>query len=152
MKNKELFDRTIGILVNAYLNDTLVYASCRVCAVGNIVAASHGIKIIRKGNLIDFEPSQQFSDPFKNSGAWGLSVKMSKGKLIKVDPRSELNVSKTGYSLAELALVEKAFCEGTQQYDGSNFKGLMSVVDTLMEIHEATTEEAEAAKLLFVKP
>lgn len=50
MKNKELFDKTIGILVNAYLNDTLENANCHACAVGNLVATNCGYEMIQSEN------------------------------------------------------------------------------------------------------
>src|SRR5258708_7878557 len=63
-------------------------------------------------------------------------------------------IKATGYSINEIIKIECAFegskktPDGSFDYDG--FNGLMSVVDTLMETHEATKEEAQQAKELFV--
>ncbi len=44
MKNKSLYDKTVSILVDAYMNDTLQHGNCFACAVGNIVAANCDVK------------------------------------------------------------------------------------------------------------
>lgn len=38
MKNKELFERTTKVWINAFLNGTLASGHCAACAVGNLVA------------------------------------------------------------------------------------------------------------------
>lgn len=61
----------------------------------------------------------------------------------------------TGYSFNELRNIESSF-EGHAESSSKTedewiFKGLMSVVDELMHIHEANEEEIKVAKSLFVK-
>lgn len=38
MKNQQLFDKTVSVLVNAYFNGYLNPVDCAACAVGNLVA------------------------------------------------------------------------------------------------------------------
>jgi hypothetical protein len=132
MKNKELFDKTIGILVNAYMNDTLSYFDCEKCAVGNLIF-SNG--------------QSHFS--------WMQTVMNFRGR-VKSDKDNDIieKMEKTGYSLKQLSDIENAFNIGTgSMAKGTdfNYSGLMKVVDALMKIHEATTEEITEAKQLFVK-
>lgn len=142
MKNKELFDRTIGILVKAYHSGELDYGDCAKCAVGSLVFAAN-----------------PYYNTYTEKTKWGRSVVFGTGKLTGAD---EENAEDTGYSLVELAVIEKAFYEGVSLFenatdkpplseDEENFNGLMSVVDCLMEIHEANTAEVTEAKSLFVK-
>lgn len=63
-------------------------------------------------------------------------------------------IASTGYLPTETVLIERSF-EKYKNIPLSNddrmFNGLMAVCDTLMQIHEATTEEITEAKQLFVK-
>jgi hypothetical protein len=42
MIKEPLYHKTIGILVDAYFDDTLQHGNCSACAVGNLVAAAKG--------------------------------------------------------------------------------------------------------------
>jgi hypothetical protein len=151
MKNPELFHQTVSTLVKAYQNDTLMYADCRCCAVGNIVAAVHNVKLVNDNGCI-----------IGNTPPWGGVVDLGTGK---IENRAYKdchytthinNLLKTGYTVKQCALIEYAFYLGTSN-NGTDtdytdtFNGLMSVIDTLMQIHEATETEAKEAKELFVK-
>lgn len=150
MKNPELFHKTVGILVNAYLNDTLVHGDCFACAVGNICAGNG----IPKGNA----QSNWLLDENKlNNALWGIAFKTCNGRQQFHKKKNKGNVKKvikaTGYNMVDLAKIEYAFetCPvGNNDYEHI-FNGLMSVCDTLMQIHEATTEQTEQAKSLFKK-
>lgn len=131
MKNKDLFNKTIGILVNAYMNNTLAHGSCMACAVGNLI----------------FNNGQ-------NHFSWMQTVMNFRGR-VKSDKDNAIieKMEKTGYSLKQLSDIENAFNKGTgNMKDGDyNLNGLMAVCDTLMQIHEATTKEITEAKQLFLK-
>lgn len=153
MKNPELFHKTIGILVNAYINDTLEYTDCRACAVGNLVAANNGL-ILKKENGV-IVPSSDF-----NNGIWFYPISAGSGHdyILKTYINTKVleQIKTTGYSLEEVADLEQAFFVGVggndyNSTDKEHFNGLMSVCDALMQIHEATTEEIKEAKSLFVK-
>lgn len=153
MKKQELFDKTVGILVKAYFGNTLEYSDCRACAIGNMIASNNDISIFRNED-------NGFTCFGGNSGGWNDVIVLGEGKLIRESSRSEQSVTKllsTGYSLIELAKIEERFYKGichndkwSDISDDINFNGMMAVVELLSEIHEATSEEAETAKQLFV--
>lgn len=150
MKNKELFDKTVGILVKAYQDDTLQYTDCSSCAVGNIVAGNNGITLTNKdGYIVALNgKSYLWGDGFR---AFGLG---KSGISKHVDDYVTEQIKSTGYDIYQIADIEEAFSDGTCGLDGhgdDNFNGLMSVVDALMIIHEADTSDADYAKSLFVK-
>jgi len=162
MKNKELFNRTISILVNAYLNDTLEHGQPCGCAIGNLVAANNGYSIQKseRSNWVFIEGAR-----FRHAFWTEVQNYGRKREKVYMDDCYDKGVKEllsTGYNTSETLLIEAAFesprltengtCIDDDSIDSTGYLGLMSVVDTLMEIHEATTEEAEAAKLLFVKP
>lgn len=47
-KTPERFNRALTALVQAFFNDTLANGACSACAVGNIVAYAHGVKITKE--------------------------------------------------------------------------------------------------------
>jgi hypothetical protein len=143
MKNPELFHKTISILVKAYQNDTLEHGNCMACAVGNLV----------KANL----PKARMS---LSTGWPTVLVTYGFGQVVSLESykgSAKKQVDSTGYSVKELALIEYSFenvkPDENKDYnsDQHQLDGLLAVVDALMIIHEATKEEAEEAKLLFVK-
>lgn len=149
MKNKELFNRTVAVLVKAYQNDTLQHGSCCACAVGNLVAAAKGVKIISKSRWEgDDQPSWGFvhrtTTDDKQLFFRGLNQRIEKGM-------EEIKL--TGYEYHETAKIELAFetADKGNNKEDRMFNGLMAVVDCLMLIHEANAEEVQEAKLLFVK-
>lgn len=147
MKNKELFDKTVSILVNAYQNDTLNPGDYCGCAVGNLIAASCGYKTIRQIEDVKWIDKDGNLVP----GYLWYSALITRGAPITKNVRDQISL--TGYSIREIIEIEKAF-ERVERFIGRDnrmFAGLMAVVDTLMLIHEATPQEAESAKLQFVR-
>lgn len=145
MKNKELFDETVNILVNAYQKGTLEYTSCEACAVGNIVAARNNIALKHGVSSIWSKSFHSFGE-----GIDGIRA------IQEIPLESLQQIKSTGYTIEEIALIEKAFCYGSVDKafkckDDENFSGLMFVVDQLMVIHEANDSQIEEAKSLFVK-
>jgi hypothetical protein len=160
MKNPELFHKTISILVKAYQNETLIHGDCTACAVGNMVADNMGIRdTYTKDYLLrDKHPFRMgdgyvnWSMAFCSDGPYSQTIITEEDYqlLIENHPIIRQQIESTGYSYLELAAIEKAFEANTCSID-PQFDGLMSVVDALMEIHEASKEEVEEAKILFVK-
>lgn len=162
---KPTFEKTVDILVKAYLNGTLEHGNCAACAVGNIIAASIGANVVareyswlRNGAHI----SPIWDEVFCSSGA-GKQVVLPeeyKGWVKK-------QIDTSGYSWQELALIERTFethspFEDENYRDGADdadrdieeksmFNGLMAVVDVLAEIHGIDLKVREDAKSLFVK-
>lgn len=155
MKNPELFHKTVGILVNAYMNDTLRHFNCCACAVGNIVAANCGIKYMKAEND-DRKKYGIVYDYF--SGKYDPRIESWFEILMDKHSLSETCLSQiesTGYSIKEILKIEKAFEKANPsqhpEVDTTGYLGLMSVLDTLMIIHEANEEEITEAKALFLK-
>lgn len=145
--NKPTFEKTVDILVKAYLNDTLSHAACTRCAVGNIVEASIG----------NFSASMPFDN---GEGGWGWSnvfCTEESTKKQRIFPENyideaKLQIDSTGYTWQELAKVENAFeLVNGKTRDQRMFAGLMAVVDVLAEIHNVDLTVREEAKSLFVK-
>jgi len=154
MKNQELFDRTVGILVKAYQNDTLHHSNCYACAVGNLVCANMGMGYEKdKSGVVNIKWSG-----YDRIASWVNVFCTISNDEQDINPFSYLGRAKeeidaTGYSWEDLAKIEYAF--ETAPFGNSDddfmFNGLMKVVDILMEIHEANKAEITAAKSLFKK-
>lgn len=149
------FDNTVNILVNAYLNGTLLKDHCCACAVGNICAAAIG------SHVINIHKSSKFRKPSRakwsiGSPRWPDVFMMGYGTQhlnpSKYEGEAKAEIDATGYSWQQLAAIEKAF-EGAQKGDSEEaaFSGLMAVVDVLASIHGVDLAQAETAKSLFVK-
>ena len=151
MKNKELFNRTVAVLVKAYKNNTLFHAVFCACAVGNLVAAGCGID-----NVFDnYEWRKKALD--EDARSWA-SVFVTSGREQHIYPENykgaaKFQIDATGYSLQELAKIEYAFETAPKgdNHDDWTLNGLLAVYDVLCEIHEVDKSEVQDAKLLFVK-
>ena len=147
MKNKELFEKTVGILVNAYQNDTLRHSMCSACAVGNIVAANLKYTINTTWCFSWVEKPVNWWRVFMTSdGRQQITTIDYKGK-------AKEEIDSTGYTWKELAKIEYAFETASK---GSNddewmFNGLLAVYDVLCEIHEVSKGEVKSGELVFVK-
>ena len=150
MKNKPLFDRTILILVKAYHNETLVATSCQACAVGNLVTANLGLKY--EGFYMFGDPiikDLDYYNPRLNPGYWYKAISEGIVSDEDIDTGVLFQLNSIGYDAYQVRDIESSFMNGVGPGD-DNFNGLMSVVDTLMVIHEANETEVKQAKDLFV--
>lgn len=136
MKNPELFHKTVGILVKAYLNESLVHNSCQACAIGNII-----YNIDRK-----FHDSLNYDEhlAYVVSGETQITIKN------KLSPIHLKQLSMTGYTINDIIKIERSFEAVRECKDESGYKGLMNVVNTLSKIHKTTEVETSQAKDLFV--
>jgi hypothetical protein len=138
------FNHTVNVLVQAYMNNTLIHKDCSACAVGNIIQASG--MILKKGDKKSDSWLHRINhkirlDSFGTTPAWyneHLAI---------------TQIDSTGYSLTELHLIERAFERApfSDLAEEWNFNGLMAVVDVLADIHGIDLQAKESAKLLFVK-
>jgi hypothetical protein len=147
MKNKALFDRSVKILVNAYLNNSLVPGNCHACAVGNLIAANLNIKYDH--NLKWIGRPVAWSRVFVT-----LSFKIAQVKRPwAYAGAAQEEIDATGYTWPELARLEYAFERAPRgkNADERTFNGLMAVVETLGQIHETDEHTKAAAKELFLK-
>ena len=163
MKNKETFEKTIAILVKAYHEGVLLHGDYCACAVGNIISSNLSLKIQRKHHILQPSP-----DRYRKAGLAGFYewVKedslephwnnvfhtIETGQEFRIhnyQGEAKRQIDSSGYDLESLMRIEKAF--DTHKYidDKDGYKGLMSVCDVLMEIHECTAEQITKAKALF---
>lgn len=147
MKNKELFDSTVKILVNAYLNGTLVPGNCHACAVGNIIAARLDIKYNRHLKWIGRPVA--WPQVFVTLGCQIAQVK----RPWAFTGEAKEQIEATGYSWPELARLEYAFerARWGKTREERMFNGLMAVIEVLSQLHEMDESTQVAAKGLFVK-
>jgi len=144
MKNKKLFDKTISILVNAYLKVTLRHNQPCACGIGNIIAANNNYTID--------------NDDFYNH--WitleGHHVKQQWYSTIRWGGKPNDQILSTNYSCSELKILESAF-EGryndlgslNADNDSTGYLGLMDMVDALIDIHQGTEDHKKETKELF---
>lgn len=150
------FEKAYNALYNAFMNDTLAKGTCIACAVGNIVADAMGAKVYKQKELgiILFRCDYVnfwWNDLFFTTQCGQRIIKISENNKVKQLRKKILNL--TGYTWRELAKVEKAFEENTEiPFDKYNhhtskkvmedqFKGLMAVMDVLIELDEVKEGE-----------
>lgn len=132
MKNPELYQKTVDILVNAYFNDTLEHSNCYACAVGNLIGYYLGVVFTHRKMWVGLKP--YWDDVF---------ITMDEGQRIchsEYFGEAKRQIDLTGYTYIELAKIEKAFemAESGVNDDEFMFNGLMAVIETLNKIHKNT--------------
>lgn len=145
MKNQEQFDRTVQILVGAYLNNTLMHRNCHACAVGNLIAANLGIPYSKDLKWIGREV------------AWKEVFVTFRYQIAQLKRpwaycgEAKVQIDATGYTWQELAKMEYAFERAPMGHsrDEHMFNGLMAVVDVLAQIHELEENAKTATRELF---
>ena len=146
MFKPELYHRTIGILVKAYLTNTLIYQDCAKCAVGNIIAANCNYQFSDiRNNWIDNSGANKFVTPMP----WSVKQIIDEKFLLLALPEIE----STGYHWKDLAKIEFAFetAHYRKNIEDGMFAGLMAVCDVLALIHEVEEPVNLESKALFVK-
>lgn len=145
------FEKAYNALYNAFMNDTLAKGTCIACAVGNIVADAMGAKVYKQKELgtIAFRCSNDnfwWGEMFFTIDSELRITKIKEGNNVKKYRRKILNL--TGYTWREVAKIENAFEKNTEiPFDKYNhylskkvmedqFKGLMAVMDVLIELDE----------------
>lgn len=149
MKNKELYQRTVDILVAAYFNDTLAHNDCAACAVGNIVAANLGVCVVEgRDGYWKWKGKKIYRNGYSTN--WFPAVVNNQTP----SNRQKKEIAVTGYSIHDLTKIESAF-EGARtgkSDDEYMFNGLMAVIEVLDQIHENTdTEVTTNSKKRFDK-
>lgn len=147
---KDRFKNAVDALVYSFFNDTLAKMSCASCAVGNMVAWSHGYK------------KQNISDSCAIIGTYFSSYDWTEAVWNGYEDDDEiLVISKTGYSAKELYRVEEAFEHATEisylDYHSHSksvimqdqYNGLMAVLEVLCEI-EGIEDPSEYKELFAI--
>lgn len=164
MNQLQEFHHTVGVLVSAYLGDTLIAGSCTACAVGNICAAAVNDKIslYEDGNPYresGKSPNWQkaFSTNYSSKAScmvqyFGIAELANAGKTKLAQKYSELamaDIAPTGYTPKELARVEYAFecaCRIAGSPKRNVLAGLEAVIDVLADIHDVDLSVADGYK------
>lgn len=155
------FDNTVQILVKAFLEGTLRKGSCAACAVGNICAAALGVGVdmpdlpLTRHGWLDSEDGPMWHHLFMSTSPTfqTRSFEQDDFDTDEVAVRMGIEqIGETGYTIAQLADVERAFESAHIKYnEEAEFAGLMAVVDVLADIHGIDLATAEVAKGLFVR-
>lgn len=145
MKNEQLYNKTVDILVQAYLNDTLQHGNCYACAVGNMVAANKSYTYY-EGMWVD--AFSWWNSVFSTDVYYGIQTI----EINNYTGDAKEQIDSTGYSVRELAEIELSFETAPRgnSDDEWMFNGLMAVIGVLDKIHENTdTELTNNTKLRF---
>jgi hypothetical protein len=141
------FNHTVNVLVQAFLNETLVHKKCSACAVGNIII----------GNGINLYDNMGAPEQFLET-SWLRFIKRNQkrdyeGYRPEHEQPARIQIESTGYEWFELAKIESAFESAgiNSEPEEKMFNSLMAVVDVLAEIHGIDLTAKEEAKKLFVK-
>jgi hypothetical protein len=163
MTQQEKFNETVGILVKAYLNDTLVPGDFCCCAVGNLIE-SH-MKFTRRLKITSctFSEGREFFTWDEYGAEWQhVFMTMYPTQMIRSEQykgEAKRQIDSTGYTWHQLALIEHTFerthldthSESKRYWEEDALAALLAVVDVLANIHGIDLEQKESAKLLFVK-
>jgi len=159
MKNPELFERTVQILTDAYLNKTLVAGNCSACAVGNMIAAACEIPLLKLTNGAVYWDEDKSGGQESTDWYYGIVSSIKHGTPIGEILSSFTGSSgyrmimSTGYTLQDIVDIETAFeaaiAEATKklsveqqaEWDSKQYVdqriGLDAVYMELLRIHEA---------------
>ncbi len=149
MKNLELYNKTVDILVQAYLNDTLEHNNCYACAVGNLVTANCGYTYDKNNRSMSgrfgWAHENFYNHTTVNKTTLWASVftTTEDGQALRKENfkgEALRQINSTGYSLKELMKIEYAFerAKFGDSRDSHMFNGLMAVIEVLDQIHENT--------------
>jgi hypothetical protein len=137
MNRIDLYNKTVDILFQAYFNDTLEHGNYCGCAVGNLVAAGMGKKIIRSSGQVDWlndlDGGSLWYDLIRGYIEYGGNEERE---------AATAQILSTGYSFDEITMIERSFEKapfGNSQ-DDYMFNGLVSVLEALKQIHEIKDE------------
>jgi hypothetical protein len=155
MKNEKLYKETVDIILDAYNERKLEHGDPCACFIGNIVAKRYAVKpaipILRESGAT---PEYSYSPDWYTASCF----KYRYGTLanfmgVKLDEEEgEKQIEATGYTLQEVAEMEKAFedaeCieEGyVDDGEGKNIgqlEGMKAALKVLAKIHETMPEES----------
>lgn len=147
MTEKEKFDKSVGVLVNAYLNSTLQHRDGCGCVIGNLVAAACGLRLSRYNLGAAWDEKGMEPDWFVAL----CEVRFQETRNAEEVRKGKEQIESTGYTIQQIDRIEAAF-ESVYIYDDiDGYKGLMKVVDVLADIHHVELSDVNEAKAMFVK-
>lgn len=145
MNRPEIYQKSMDVLVKAYIDGGLDRMDCAACAVGNLVAAGCGYtRSPKKHKFLDSEGRIVTS-------YWSVIINSADGlHFIPSDVYKQITC--TGYNRRELHKIEEAFMHPPEsgnfgycvQYD-EQYHGLIAVLKVLDEIHEVKDDTIKAS-------
>jgi hypothetical protein len=149
MNRKERYYKTLDILFDAYYQNKIRYRCCGTCPVAQLIAGNMGYK------LYDFGYWQNEGVEI-NYNYWlhllrcenNLDKKITLLRKIGLSryELEEKHLAATGYTVAELVMIERAFENSFDEDQGDCeevSKGLVAVFSVLRHIHQITLEDFE---------
>ena len=158
MNRKELYHKTVDLLLDAYSSGNLKHGDCRFCAVGNICF---------EASLKTRIPNNRWSSLFYTIAADGRQTKhppiyqydalevytliketgYTKEELMKIEETFELSIIKVPSPFERYVYLEKDL-ERYRYYTQHDTKkgqyiGLCAVLDVLRDIHETEVQESD---------
>ena len=135
MKNKELFDHSVSVLVRAYFEGTLASGTCNACAVGNLIVSGLGLTYRKDTSLRALREDDSFyamrRESYTPSNNYALSngaaslkwhscltrLRSDRANLWPENIDGDMldaskEIDSTGYSLEEIIDIEGAFESG----------------------------------------
>jgi len=153
MKNQQLFDKSVSILVNSYHKGTLQHGNACGCGIGNLIAGNLQIPIIENSRFNIWRNDSRKYIWASGEPEWiyvhviGIMKTPSEENGYQ---RGLIQIAATGYTPEESCSLEFAFergCRGRADIDG--FNGLMAMVDRLTQIHDGGNRDTHEAKNRF---
>src|ERR1700712_1413592 len=134
MLREALYNRTVSILKDGYFDDTLEHGSPCGCAIGNLIAANTGLKLIKSDGWekvicekrVQIKCTHENNDnpvinEFSKNSLWFY---FRKDKWLKSAKAIQVIIDKqviaTGYTWEELMRIEKAF-ENVPLWEDNDF-------------------------------
>lgn len=156
MLREKLYNKSVSILVDAYMNDTLEKKDCWKCAIGNLIAGNNHFTIVNgtqfMGSMWINKKGEEVVPMWDEIHCIGIMDVPEKDW--KNSKEAFKQILSTGYTPHETCKIEKAFEESElgETDDEIMFNGLMAVIDVLDEIHENKDEVVTAeSKKKFIK-
>ena len=137
---KEIYDKSVDVLLDAYNENKLFHVFCSACAVGNLVAAANNY-IPAQSDEFSCGTRPHWADVFSTGGTLGQLFRPEQYKGI-----AKKQIDSTGISLNELMEIEESFesCD----YDTNNekrgqYQGLVAVLNVMKDMVEEEVPHIE---------
>tara|TARA_R110000822_G_C14997765_1_gene460417 strand:+ start:58 stop:531 length:474 start_codon:yes stop_codon:yes gene_type:complete len=133
---KEIYQKSVDILLDSYNAGTLFHGKCSACAVGNLVAANNDIELVKSINKWTESPTAKWSEgvPLWN----GVFATDSGGQAVFMyayEGSTKTEIDSTGIPLTELMAIEKAFeSAADEEENNGQYKGLCAVLDVMKDM------------------
>ena len=120
MKNKDLFNRTISILVKAYQKDTLKHGDCEACAVGNLVADALNTRPSFERNMFLHNEAAMWQKVFCSEEPMKQYIRPS-----MYSGETKRQIDATGYHWVDLAKIEYAFESVIEDHEHKTHRSIL---------------------------